>query len=229
MLRVALTGGLGSGKSTAAHIFATLGAHVIQADEIARQMMVPGEPLYHAIVEHFGSVIVHEDGTLDRSALARIAFDEGRVEELNGIVHPAVIGYQERWARDIGAREPGAVCIVESALIFETRHRSAESARDADSHQLPWRSRFDQIVLVIAPYDLKVRRFVERSLAVGSKDRETLSSEAERRLALQIPDEEKIPLSNFVLRNDGTEAYLQLQVESVWRSLLKEAMKTTDH
>jgi len=82
---------------------------------------------------------------------------------------------------------------------------------------------------VIAPYDLKVRRFVERSLAVGSKDRETLSAEAERRLALQIPDEEKIPLSNFVLRNDGTEAYLQLQVESVWRSLLEEAMKTTDH
>jgi len=148
---------------------------------------------------------------------------------LNAIVHPAVIGYQERWAREIGAREPGAICIVESALVFETRHTSDESMRDADSHQLPWRSRFDQIVLVTTPYEVKVRRFVERSLAAGAKDRETLTTEAERRLLLQIPDEEKIPLSNFVLRNDGTEAYLQLQVESVWRSLLEEAMKTTDH
>ena len=229
MLRVALTGGLGSGKSTAARIFAALGAHVIQADEIGQKMMEPGEALYSAIVEHFGSSIMRKDGTLDRSALAHIAFDDGRVEELNAIVHPAVIGYQERWARDIGAREPEAVCIVESALIFETRHRSAESARAPDSQQLPWRSRFDQIVLVTAPHDVKVQRFIERSLAVASKDREALASEAERRLALQIPDEEKIPLSNFVLRNDGTEAYLQLQVESVWRSLLKEAMKTTDH
>jgi dephospho-CoA kinase len=113
MLRVGLTGGLGSGKSTAARLFAALGAHVLQADAIGRLMMEPGESVYAAILAHFGDSVVAADGTLDRKALARIAFAEGRVEELNAIVHPAVIARQAELSEAIFARDPEAVVIVE--------------------------------------------------------------------------------------------------------------------
>src|SRR5947209_14528079 len=109
MLRVGLTGGLGSGKSTAARLFAQHGAHVLSADEIGREMMQPGQLVYAAIVQHFGPAIVLSDGQLDRAALARIAFSEGRVEELNAIVHPAVIARQTELADVIFARDPHAV------------------------------------------------------------------------------------------------------------------------
>ncbi len=88
MLRVGLTGGLGSGKSTAAKLFAAHGAHVLQSDAIGRELMQPGQAVYAAIVQHFGPGVVLPDGRLDRAALAQIAFAEGRVEELNAIVHP---------------------------------------------------------------------------------------------------------------------------------------------
>ena len=127
MLRVGLTGGLGSGKSTAARRFAELGAVVFSADEIGRDMMQPGEPVYAAIVARFGAEVVSPDGTLDRSALARIAFsgrdtDAGRLEELNAIVHPAVIARQAALMDEVAARDANAVAIVESALIFETKY-----------------------------------------------------------------------------------------------------------
>src|SRR5258708_22853823 len=94
MLRVGLTGGLGSGKSTAARLCAALGAHVLQSDMIGRELMEPGQAVYATIVDHFGNGVVQPDGRLDRAALAKIAFDDGRVEELNAIIHPAVIARQ---------------------------------------------------------------------------------------------------------------------------------------
>ena len=159
MLRVGLTGGLGSGKSTAARLFAALGAHVLQSDAIGRQMMEPGQPVYKAILAHFGDSVASADGTLDRKALARIAFAEGRVEELNAIVHPAVIARQAELCEAIFARDPEAVVIVESALIFETNYSGA--AR--------WKSRFDRIILVTSPEELKIERFVARA-ASGRPD-----------------------------------------------------------
>src|SRR5277367_5251223 len=122
MLRVGLTGGLGSGKSTAAKLFAALGAHVLQSDGIGRELMEPGQAVYAAIVAHFGDGVVRADGGLDRAALARIAFADGRVEELNAIVHPAVIARQAELSEAIFQRDPRAVVIVESALIFETNY-----------------------------------------------------------------------------------------------------------
>ena len=91
MLRVGLTGGLGSGKSTAARLFAAHGAQVLQSDEIGRELMEPGQPVHAQIAAHFGNDVVQPDGRLDRSALAQIAFAKGRADELNAIVHPAVI------------------------------------------------------------------------------------------------------------------------------------------
>src|SRR5271163_2692624 len=98
MLRVGLTGGLGSGKSTVAAMLKDLGAYVLSADEIGRKLTEPGQACYTAIVENFGEGVVREDGSLDRPALAKIAFGDGRVEELNAIVHPATIALQEKIA-----------------------------------------------------------------------------------------------------------------------------------
>ena len=119
MLRVGLTGGLGSGKSTVAAILRELGAQVIEADALGREMMEPGQPVYDEIVRVFGPEVVNPDGRLNRARLADLAFRHGRLHELNAIVHPAVIAAQQRWMEEIFARSPSAVAVVESALIFE--------------------------------------------------------------------------------------------------------------
>jgi dephospho-CoA kinase len=230
MLRVGLTGGLGSGKSTAARLFAAHGAHVIQADMIGRELMEPGQAVYAAIVDHFGGGVVLPDGRLDRGALAKIAFADGRVEELNAIVHPATIARQAELSEGIFARDPQAIVIVESALIFETKYGETKygetnygSSQDADGK--PWHSRFDRIILVTAPEEVKIARFVARSSAgnVITEERRTqLEAEARLRLAQQISDEQKSALCDYVLTNGGPLPELEWQVDQLW-PILKTA------
>ncbi len=161
MLRVGLTGGLGSGKSTVAQMFAAHGVHVISADEVGRKLMQPGEAVYRQIVEHFGPEVVRGDGTLNRPLLADLAFRQGKLDELNRIVHPAVIDAQEAWADELFARDPDAIAMIESALIFEA----------GTTGSVPnWRDRFDSVVLVTAPNELKIQRFLER-LGAGAPGR----------------------------------------------------------
>jgi dephospho-CoA kinase len=221
MLRVGLTGGLGSGKSTAAQRFAALGARVFSADAIGRQLMQPGEAVYAAIVAHFGLGVVKADGsprgTLDRSALARIAFTDGRLEELNAIVHPAVIARQADLMDEIAARDANAVAIVESALIFETKYGG----------EVGCRRRFDRLIFVKASEELKIARFVAR--AAGSKtlsdeERRAFEAEARRRIARQIDDESKAAKCDYVLTNDGSVEQLHAQVDALW-PVLKDAAK----
>jgi dephospho-CoA kinase len=211
MLRVGLTGGLGSGKSTAAKLFAALGAHILQSDAIGRELMEPGQPIYDGMVAHFGPVVVLADGALDRAALARIAFTEGRVEELNAIAHPLVIARQMELTEKILQQEPHAVVMVESALIFETHYGAADGSR--------WQSRFDRIILVTAPEEVKIARFVARcsgGKAISEEQRVELESEARRRLAQQISDEQKSALSDYVLTNGGALTELEWQVDQLW-------------
>jgi dephospho-CoA kinase len=218
MLRVALTGGLGAGKSTAGRIFRELGAHVLSSDEMGRELMQPGQEVHRAIVEHFGPGVVQPSGALDRAALAKIAFGEGRVEELNSIVHPAVIAQQAEIAEAIAAKDPAAVVMVESALVFETKHSGGDS----------WRQRFDKVVLVTAPEELQIARFVARAAAgvtLSPTELEALEAEARRRMAQQIPDERKIALSDYVLTNDGSELELEWQVDQLWPLLQAEAKR----
>ena len=205
-LRVGLTGGLGSGKSTVAEMLCELGAHVFSADEIGRQLMQPGEAVFAAIAAQFGPQVVRSDGTLDRPELARIAFGEGRVEELNRIVHPATIARQDELAGAVFAQDPRAVVVVESALIFETLHGG------------DWRARFDRMVLVTAPEATKVRRFVTRS-GGSEAQRPELEAEAHRRLARMIPDEVKEPACDYIVRNDSTLEQLRLLTVQVWEAL----------
>ncbi|MDE1176947.1 MAG: dephospho-CoA kinase [Edaphobacter sp.] len=218
MLRVGLTGGLGSGKSTAALLFAQYGAYVLQADEIARDLMQPGEAVYNAIVHRFGRGVVQQDGQLDRQALAKIAFADGRVEELNAIVHPATIAEQAAIMTEIAEEEPAAIIIVESALLFETKHGAAAGG-DPDA---PWRSRFDCIVLVTANDETKIERYIQRvcgDTPPTPERRQELEAEARRRLAQQIPDAEKESMSDFILPNDGTLEELEELVEELWEML----------
>jgi dephospho-CoA kinase len=223
MLRVGLTGGLGSGKSTAAKLFAAQGAHVLNADAIGRELMEPGQAVHAAMVAHFGEGVVLPDGSLDRRALARIAFADGRVEELNAIVHPAVIARQAELTAEIVARDARAVVMVESALIFETRYETnsrasrASGAVDRTSGSR-WHRRFDRIILVTAPEEVKIARFVARSAegVMTPAQRTELEVEAQRRLAQQIPDEQKSSLCDYVLSNGGSLTELEWQVDQLW-------------
>ncbi len=215
MLRVGLTGGLGSGKTTVASMFASMGAHVLAADEIARALMQPGQAVFTAIVNKFGAGVLRADGMLDRPMLAQIAFGEGRVEELNAIVHPATIARQDEMATEIERDDAQAVVMVESALIFETKYNRAEAM-----HNAGWRSRFDRMILVRASEEQKVARFVARS---GGGDAAQLEGEARRRLATMIPDEGKAAMCDFVIVNDGTLDRLREQAEQVWAKLRRES------
>lgn len=214
MLRVGLTGGLGSGKSTAARLFAGLGARVLSSDAMGRELMEPGQAVYAAIVAQFGEGVVMADGRLDRGALARIAFGDhtegGRVEELNAIVHPAVIRRQAELIEEIFAQDASAVVMVESALILETKYGDGGEG---------WRRRFDRLILVTAPEEVKIARFVERSAGgdeISAARRTELEEEARRRMAQQIPDEQKSALCDYVLTNAGALAELEWQVDQLW-------------
>jgi dephospho-CoA kinase len=225
MLLVGLTGGLGSGKSTAARLFEALGAKVLQSDAIGRDLMEPGQDVYAAIVDHFGNGVVLADGRLDRSALAKIAFADGRVEELNAIIHPAVIARQVELSHAISQSNPRAVVIVESALIFETRYGESSHGGKPATDGAPWKNRFDKIILVTAPEEVKVARFVARCAAgeaISAECRAKLEAEARLRLSQQIPDEQKSALCDYVLTNDGPVKELEWQVDQLW-PILKAA------
>lgn len=205
MLRVGLTGGLGSGKSTVGAMMAARGAHVVEADRIAHELMSPGQDVYHHVVRHFGVEIVQPDGAIDRKKLAKTAF-AGRIHELNAIVHPAVIAYQQEWMDRIGEKEPNSIVVVEAALILEAGVGN----------------RFDKLVMVTSPNELKVERFVRRVAEQGPQgnmDETSAREDAERRMAAQLPDEDKIQAADFVIDNSGTLAATEQQVEALMHEL----------
>ena len=223
MLRVGLTGGLGSGKSTVAAMLRELGAQVIEADELGRTLMEPGQAVYAEIGRVFGPEVVDADGRLNRPKLAQLAFEGGRLQELNAIVHPAVIAEQRRWMEQVFARDPGAVAVVESALIFEVE-RDAQARGEANGVLADWRNRFDRIIVLTVPDDVKVARYATRIAASGPA-REAALRDARVRLARQVPDAEKAARADFVIENTGDVDRLRAQVNSVWQELRTESNK----
>jgi len=221
VLRVGLTGGLGSGKSTVAGYLRELGAEVIEADALGRALMEPGQQVFDRIVQHFGPEVLTAEGRLNRGRLAQIAFGDGRVQELNAIIHPATIEAQARWVQDLFARDPAAVAVVESALIFEVV-RDARARGETETAVAALRKRLDRIIVVTAPDDLKIARYAARVSQLGT-DREAAAADARSRLALQIPDAEKTTQADYVLDNSGDTASLRTQVEVVWRQLQAES------
>ncbi len=221
MLRVGLTGGLGSGKSTVAMILRELGAQVIEADELGRALMEPGQAVYDQIVRQFGREVIGPDGRLDRPRLAKLAFEEARLDELNAIVHPAVIGAQQRWMDEVFACDRSAVAVVESALIFEVE-RDARARGEKEGVLADWRNRFDHILVVTAPDAVKIARYAGRIAAAGPA-RESAERDARVRLARQISDAEKAARADFVIENTGDLASLRQKVESAWEQLKAES------
>ena len=202
MLKVGLTGGIAAGKSVVGEMFAALGAHVIQADEISHQLMQPGEAVYREVVAHFGAEILNPDGTVNRARLAELAFSSkpSRVQELNQIVHPAVIRREEDWMEEVRQRDPHGVAMVEAALILE-----AGMARS-----------LDRLVVVTCRPEQRIERWARR-LKV---DEETARREVTRRMAAQLPDEEKIKAADYVVDNSGSLDETSRQVKEIYSKLL---------
>ena len=216
MLKVGLTGGIAAGKSVVGEMFVSLGAPLVQADRIAHSLMQPGEDVYNEVVRHFGGGILHPDGSVNRAKLAEMAFGaatdaEGkrasRIEELNRIVHPVVIRSQDEWMQAIGAQDPRAVAMVEAALILEA---------GAVEH-------FDRLIVVTCNAEQRVARFAARQKI----DLEAARKEVVRRMAAQLPDEEKIKAADYVIDNSGSLDQTREQVRVVWEKLRKEADKSS--
>jgi dephospho-CoA kinase len=209
MMRVGLTGGLGSGKSTVAGMFEQLGAAVISADQLGRQLMQPGEAVYAAIAQTFGPAVVRGDGSLDRKALAELAFQHNQADALNHIVHPAVVHAEEEWMRGVFAADPARVAIVESALIFEVEKWGTAPG---------WTQRFDKLILVTVPDEIKIRRFVARMEASAGAE-----ADARARIAAQIADEVKASRCDYVIDNTGPVEQTRKVVEGIYRELVEAA------
>jgi len=203
MLKVGLTGGVACGKSTIGQMLVARGAHLVRADDIAHQLMQPGQAVYEKVRQHFGPSIVHQDGSIDRLKLAEAAFGAGRVEELNRIVHPAVIDYQNRWMEETGGREADTVVIVEAALILEAGVAG----------------RFDKLIVVTCRAEQKAERFAARQKLPLDAAR----AEVERRSAAQVPDEEKTRAADYVIDNSGNIAAAERQVDALWPELQRLA------
>jgi dephospho-CoA kinase len=207
VLKVGLTGGIAGGKSAVGAMFATLGAHVLQADEISHQLMRPGEVVYQEVVSRFGSEILNPDRSVNRSRLAEVAFGgpdkPSRVQELNRIVHPVVIQRQEEWMAEMGRRDPHAIAVVEAALILE--------AGMAQS--------FDRLVVVTCSPEQRMERLAQR-LKV---DQETARREVTRRMAAQLPDQEKVNAADYVIDNSGALEQSEQQVKKIYADLKRQA------
>lgn len=226
MLRVGLTGGLGSGKSTVGEYLRELGAEVIEADEMGRALMAPGQTVFEKIVRTFGPEVVGADGRLDRSRLAEIAFRGGRLQELNAIVHPAVIEQQRQWMDGIFARDPKAVAVVVSALIFEVE-RDARARGEIEGVLADWRRRMDRVIVVTAPDELKVQRYVDR-LGLPEERRPAAEADARARLGHQIRDAEKAERADYVLENHGDRDVLRAAVKPLWERIAAESNKRAE-
>jgi dephospho-CoA kinase len=208
LLKVGLTGGIASGKSVVGEMFAKLGAHLVSADALAHELMQPGQAVYDEVVRRFGREILGPDGTINRLRLAEAAFGSPgsgsptRVKELNAIVHPAVVVRQDAWTAEIGRAHPDAVAIVEAALILEAGVAG----------------RFDRLIVVTCSPEQRIQRFARR---LGITE-ETARAEVTRRMAAQMPDEEKVKAADFVIDNSGSLDTTEQQVRDVFAALRQE-------
>lgn len=189
-MRVGLTGGVGSGKSTVARLLAERGAVVIDADAVAREVVAAGTPGFEEVRAEFGDAVVGPDGELDRPALAKIVFtDDGRRAALNAIVHPKV---GERTRELAAAAGPDAVIVFDVPLLVESGSTDG----------------YDLVVVVLASEATRVRRLAGRGMA---------EQDARARMASQATDEQRRAVADVVLDNDGDLAALTAQVDAVWR------------
>lgn len=193
-MRVGLTGGVGSGKSTVAALLAAHGAVVIDADAIAREVVEPGTPGFDAVVARFGPDVVGPDGTLDRPKIAAIVFhDEAALADLNGIVHPLV---GQRTTELMAAAPPDAIVVYDIPLLVENNMAAG----------------FDVVIVVEADVQTRLERLADRGLP---------EADARARIAAQASDEQRRAVAHEIVSNDGTREALVAQVDELWQRLLR--------
>ncbi|MGT2426989.1 dephospho-CoA kinase [Amnibacterium kyonggiense] len=192
---IALTGGIASGKSTIAARLGALGAVVVDADALAREVVEPGEPAFRAVRDAFGDGVLREDGSLDRAALGRIVFsDPGRRHVLNGIVHPAVLHRSQAAFAAAFARDRGAVVVYDVPLI---------DARGIGE--------FDRIVVADAPAEVRIERLVRLRGMTGE--------DARARIAAQLSDEERRALATDLIDTSGSLEQTLERTDALWTRL----------
>jgi len=200
VLKVGLTGGIASGKSTVARTFAALGAQVIDADAVARELVPPGSPGLAAIVSAFGREVLRPDGALDRARLGALVFaDEEKRLALEAILHPPILEEIDRRIAKLERTGPGGIVVVEAALILE----------------LGLQDRYDTIVVVWAEPGQQERRLVARE--------DISAEEAHRRIAAQMPLAQKRLRADFVVDNSRDEAACRADAARVFRELARLA------
>ena len=198
MVEVALTGGIGAGKSTVSAALAKRGAVLIDADEISREVQRPGTPVFEAMVQRWGDAVVAADGALDRAAVAAIAFaDQAELAALNAIVHPAIGA--EMTARRRAASASGAEVVVLDVPLLVRPDGSLvpEIAEDVAG-----------VVVVDADEEVAVSRLVEQ--------RGLSETDARARMSRQASREARLAAADFVIDNSGTRPQLEAQIESCW-------------
>jgi dephospho-CoA kinase len=192
-MRVALTGGIASGKSTVSALLRDLGAVVIDADQLARDVVAPGTSGLAEVVEAFGEEVLADDGSLDRAAVAKLVFaDEAARRRLEGIIHPRVF---EEFVRLEAEAPEGALVVHDIPLL-------AESGRTDD---------FAAVLVVDTPHRTQVERMV--------RDRGWTEEEAESRIAAQADPEKRLAIATHVIENDGTREELEARVREVYAEL----------
>lgn len=198
MLKVGLTGSIAVGKSYVCSVFRELGAFVVDADQIARDVVARGTPGLRSIIEEFGDEVITSDGSLDRKKLAEIVFnDEEKRLRLNAIVHPLVINEQDRILNEIAARDRSAIVIVEAALMIESGGFR----------------RFDRLIVVWCRPEIQIQRLMSRDGLTRN--------EAEKRIAAQMPQTEKMRYADFLIdTSEGFES-TRKQCENVYAELKK--------
>lgn len=198
-LLVGLTGSIATGKSTVSRMFAHLGARVIDADLLAREVVMPGQPAYARIVEEFGRQVVQADGSVDRKALAAVVFaDAARRKRLEEITHPAIGARQRRILSVLDEEAFEGVVIWDAALLFEGGGTA----------------KMDRVVVVYADPEAERLRLMERD---GLSD-----ADARARIGSQMPIAEKAKLAHHVIDNSGTREETERQVRAVYGALLAE-------
>ena len=204
MLRVGLTGGIASGKSTVGTMFVELGCHLLDSDRVTHRLLEPGQPVHNAVAREFGDRILAADGTIDRGVLGDIVFKNPEArQKLNSLVHPAVIQRQKEWLEEMAVQDPTGIAIVDAALMIEVGTYK----------------NYDKLVVVTCSPEVQKRRFRERSPHLTDE-------QIDARIRSQMPLTEKVKYADFVIDNSGDLSATRRQVEEV-NSRLREFAAST--